>query len=292
MLHLISNKHLKVSVLKKGAEISSIKSNKTGKEYMWNANPNIWSSHAPVLFPAIGSFKNNECSINGNRYEIPKHGFIRHNNALKVKNKTSDELNLQLEYSEQTLLIYPHKFRFNISFKLKDNKLIVSHRIENIDSKELFFSLGAHPGFKCPINEGENYEDYYLEFEKEENATRTLLNSNGLITDQTQQILSNTNILQLNTALFNDDALIFKNLKSRKVSLKSHKSKQVLTVNYQDFSYLGLWAKPNASFICIEPWLGIADHENTDGNFLKKDGLISLQIGKIFTAQYSIEIEE
>ena len=88
------------------------------------------------------------------------------------------------------------------------------------------------------------------------------------------------------------DALIFKDLKSRKVSLKSRKSNQVLTVNYYDFSYLGIWAKPNAPFICIEPWLGIADHENTDGDFLKKDGLISLPEGQVLTAQYSIEIEE
>ena len=292
MHHSISNTHLQVSVLGKGTEISSIKSQKTGVEYMWDANPDIWSSHAPVLFPAIGSFKNNECTINGIIYTIPKHGFIRHNESIVLKSRTNDELNFQMDYSEQTLLIFPYKFRFNISFQLRGNKLTISHRVKNLDSKEMFFSLGAHPGFKCPLNEGENYYDYYLEFEFEENAARTLLSSNGLISDQTQQVLTDTNILPLSTDLFNNDALIFKDLKSRKVSLKSRKSNQVLTIDYNDFSYLGLWAKPNASFICIEPWLGIADHENTDGDFLKKEGLISLQEGQVFTAQYSIQIEE
>ncbi len=292
MKHSISNSHLQVSVVSKGAEISSIKSQKTGKEYMWDANPDIWNSHAPVLFPAIGSFKNEECTINNTVYKIPKHGFIRHNNAIVLKSRTDDELNFQMEYSEQTLLMFPYKFRFNITFQLQDNQLLVSHRVENLDTAAIFFSLGAHPGFKCPVHEGETYDDYYLEFEKEENASTTLLSSNGLLSDQTKPILKNTNILPLRNDLFNNDALIFKDLKSKKVSLKSRKSNTVLTVSYHDFSYLGLWAKPNAPFVCIEPWLGITDHENTDGDFLKKEGLISLPKGQVFTAQYAIEIKE
>ena len=292
MHYSISNDHLKVTVLGRGAEISSIKSLKSGKEYMWDANPVIWSSHAPVLFPAIGSFKNNQCTIDGSIYKIPKHGFIRNNEAILLNDRASDELSFQMDYSEQSLLIFPYKFSFNISFRLQLNKLIISHRVENLDSKEIFFSLGAHPAFKCPINEKETYNDYYLEFEKVENASRTLLSSSGLISEQTEQVLNDTNILPLTTDLFNNDALIFKELKSRIVSLKSHKSSQVLTVDYPDFPYLGIWAKPNAPFICIEPWLGIADHENTDGDFLKKDGLIALPESQVFNAQYAIEIKD
>jgi len=292
MQYSISNKYLQVSVLSRGVEISSIKSHKTGKEYMWDANPDVWGSHSPVLFPAIGSFKNNQCTINDKRYVIPKHGFIRHNDDIKLISETTDELNFQLDYSEKTLLIFPYKFRFNISFQLKDNSLTIRHRVDNLDSKEIFFSLGGHPGFKCPINEGESYEDYYLEFEKDENAARTVLSANGLITDRTKPVLNDTKVLPLNSTLFNDDALIFKDLKSRKVSLKSRKSNQVLTVRFSDFPYLGIWAKPNSPFVCIEPWQGIADHENTDGDYLKKEGLISLAKGDSFTAIYSIEIDD
>lgn len=290
MQHSISNSYLQVSVLSKGTEISSIKSKETGVEYMWNADSNIWNSHAPVLFPIIGSLKNNECNINGKTYKIPKHGFVRNNEAIILINRTDEELNFQLDYSEQSLRMFPYKFRFNISFQLQGHKLIISHRVENLDSKEMFFSLGAHPGFKCPLNEGESYEDYYLEFEKKENAVTSLLSADGLITDQTKQVLSDANKLPLNPELFNNDALIFKALNSQQVSLKSHKSNHCITVDYSDFDYLGLWAKPNAPFICIEPWLGIADHENSDGDFLKKDGLISLPESQVFNAQYSIEI--
>lgn len=292
MQHSISNAYLQVNIIQKGTEISSIKSIKTGKEYMWDADPVIWGSHAPVLFPAIGSFKNDKCFIEGKVYKIPKHGFIRNNEDLILTEKSSSKLTYQLEYSDKTLAIYPYLFRFNISFELKGNELIVSHQVENLDSKEIHFSLGAHPAFKCPINEGENYADYYLEFEQEEIASRTLLSSNGLITDQTDPVLTNNNILKLNAGLFKEDALIFKELKSRKVSLKNSKSNQVLTVDYTDFKFLGIWAKPNAPFVCIEPWLGIADHENTDGDYLKKEGLISLPKGENFTAEFSIKIED
>lgn len=292
MKHTIFNDNLEITVLTKGTEISSIKSRKTGKEYMWNANPDIWSSHAPVLFPAIGSFKNDECTIDGKTYKIPKHGFIRHNETIVLKSKTDTILDFQLDYSEATLAIFPYKFRFNIMFELQENQLLVSHKIANLDTQNIYFHLGGHPGFKCPVNEGETYSDYYLEFEKKENAATTLLSANGLISDKTQPVLKNTNILPLTTDLFNNDALIFKDLKSRKVSLKSHKSNQVLTVRFADFPYLGIWAKPNAPFVCIEPWLGIADHENTEGNFLKKDALICLPKGEVFGAEYSIEIKE
>lgn len=292
MNHTISNSHLEVQVLTKGTEICSIQSKKTGTEFMWNADPDIWGSHAPVLFPAIGSFKNEVCTIQGVEYKIPKHGFIRHNEDIELINRTETALHFQLEYSEKTLAIFPYKFKFLISFELNENKLIVSHKVHNLDEKTIHFSLGAHPAFNCPIHEGEKYTDYYLEFEKNENAERTLLSNNGLITDQTELVLHDSNKLELHADLFANDALIFKELKSKKVSLKSRKSNQVLTVSFSDFKYLGIWAKPNAPFVCIEPWLGIADHKNTNGDYLKKDGLISIPKGDVFEASYEIKVVE
>lgn len=292
MKHSISNAHLHVSVLNQGTELCSLKSNKTGVEYMWQANPKVWGSHAPVLFPAIGSFRNDVCTIDGKEYQIPKHGFIRHNEELVLHEKTETELHFLLNYSDKTLSIYPYKFRFTISFKLQANKLIVSHKVENLEDQEIYFSLGGHPAFNCPLRLDEEYSDYYIEFEKVESASSTLLSENGLITNNTTTILTNSNILNLHPTLFNNDALIFKELKSRKVRLKSKKSSQVLSLSFADFKYLGLWAKPNAPFVCIEPWLGIADHENTDGDYLKKDGLIKLPKGESFEASFEIEIEE
>lgn len=292
MKHTITNNFFQVAIQHKGAELCSIKSVKTGKQYMWNANPEIWGSYAPVLFPAIGSLKNDECTIDGKIYKIPKHGFIRHNENLIVNSKTETEIDFQLDYSDETLAIYPYKFQFHIIFRLIDNQIIVSHKVINLDAQSIYFHLGGHPAFKCPINEKEDYSDYYLEFEQPETVATTLLSQNGLISDKTQLMLENTKILPLHRYIFDNDALIFKNLKSRKVHLKSHQSNQVLSINFEGFPYLGIWAKPNAPFVCIEPWIGIADDEATNGDFLKKDKLIELGKGKTFTAQYSIEIDE
>ncbi len=292
MQHTISNNHLSVSVLQKGAEICSIKSQQSGLEYMWNANPAIWGSYAPVLFPAIGAIKNKEAKIDGKTYKVPRHGFVRHNESIILRSRTENELSFQLDYFDQTLAVYPYKFQFNITFRLEENRLIVSHQVINLDDQEIYFCLGGHPAFNCPMHEGETYEDYFLEFEEVENVATTMLSPDGLITNHTEPIINNSKILNLKPDLFDQDALIFKDLKSRKVSLKSRKSDQVLSVSYHDFDFLGIWAKPKAPFVCIEPWLGIADHENTDGNFLKKEGLVKLPKGELFNASFSIEIKE
>jgi len=292
MIDVISNQYIEVGISRQGVEITHIISKATGLDYMWNANPDIWGSSAPVLFPAIGSFKNNQCVIEGITYNIPKHGFIRHNTDIELKHKTDSKLVYELTYSPKTMVIYPYKFKFCITFSLEENRLIVSHTVDNLDDKTIYFSLGAHPAFKCPLYSNESYDDYYLEFEKKEFAYTTLLGENGLISDNKKLILNNTNKLGLRADLFDDDALIFKTLKSKKIALKSKMSSQVLTVCFDDFDYLGIWAKPNAPFVCIEPWLGIADHENTNGDFLEKEGLISLEETNRFQANYIISIDD
>lgn len=292
MTYLLENEYLSVNILHKGLEISSIKSKKTNLEYMWSADPNVWGSHAPILFPAIGSFKNNTCTIDGASYEIPKHGFVRNNEDFKVIEKDDTNLVLSLRDSEVTMKMYPFNFKLTISFSLIGQELKVNHKVENTGTKNLPFSLGGHPGFACPLHDNEEYNDYYLEFEEQETASTTLLSHNGLITDQSKPILVKSRKLRLHDHLFDEDALIFKSLKSNSVSLKSSLSNQELRVKFSDFDYLGIWAKPKANFVCIEPWIGIADHENTDGDFLKKEGSKLLESGKDFSASYSIEVLE
>jgi galactose mutarotase-like enzyme len=259
---------------------------------MWNADPDVWGSHAPILFPAIGSFKNNTCKIEGKVYKIPKHGFVRNNANFKVEKRDNTNLIVSLSESKDTMEMYPFRFKLTLSFSLIGSELKVSHRVENTGNKNLPFSLGGHPGFACPLHDNEKYNDYYLEFEEHETASTTLLSPQGLITDSDKPILVNSHILRLHDHLFDQDALIFKTLKSNSVSLKSSLSNQELRLKFSDFNYLGIWAKPKANFVCIEPWIGIADHENTDGDFLKKEGSKLLPSGEDFIASYSIEVLE
>ncbi len=292
MKHAIFNNLFKIEVQQKGAELCSIKSLTTGHEYMWDANSNIWGSFAPVLFPIIGCLKNGITKYEDKKYSIPKHGFIRYNNNIKLRQKTANKLIFALKYDSELLKIYPFKFEFEISFGLIGNKIEVEHRVINLDKKPMLFSLGGHPAFKCPVNNNEKYRDYYLEFEQEETVSTYDLTTTGLVKNTTRPIINKSNILTLDDNMFIKNALIFKELKSRKVALKSKKSSYRLSVSFNDFNYLGIWAKPHANFICIEPWLGITDNDNTNGLLENKEGILKIDAGETFNAKYTIEIEE
>jgi len=290
MIYTLTNNNLKIKVKQTGAELCSIKSLKSDQEFMWNADPLFWSSHAPVLFPIIGALKNNSYQHKGQQYSLPKHGFIRYNQNLEVQRFAHDTLTLGLKSSQETLTMYPFEFEFSITFKLEDNSIRVSHQVLNMGKEEMLFSLGGHPAFNCPFFPGEHYHDYYLEFEHEETAKTWELNNEGLVTNQTELILDKTNILPLHQNLFNRDALIFKDLKSRVVNLKSKLSDHAIRFSFHDFTYLGIWAKPGAPFVCIEPWLGVTDSIDATGELEQKEGMIKLPSDQIFLAEYTIEI--
>lgn len=288
----IKNHLFQVSVKEAGAELCSIKSLKTHREYVWQALPEVWAAHAPNLFPVIGCLKDGGFLYKGKEFKCPKHGFIRNNKDVVLKGQTAESLTFKLKYNDATLKIYPFKFEFNIRFVLAGNELLVEHEIVNLGVDEMLFSLGGHPAFACPLHQDEKYTDYYLEFEKAETAPTWQVQKNGLIAKKSQPFLNNTSIIDLNPHLFDNDALIFKNLNSSSVSLKSRKSSQVLTVYSEDFPYLGIWAKPNANYVCIEPWIGISDSEDADRNFEHKEGLISMPPKEKFMATYAIVIDE
>ena len=290
-MHTLENSQLKIAVNTIGAELCKITSVATGIDFMWHADPSIWGSFAPNLFPIIGALKNDTYSYDNQAYHLPKHGIVRNNNAVVLHDQTPHSLTFRLTYSEETLKIYPFKFDFFITYTLNDNTIEVLHTVKNMDDKPLYFSLGGHPAFKCPLFENETYEDYALVFEHAETSKTHLINmANGLISSKTKPVLNNTNTLPLAHHLFDADALIFKDLQSKKVTLKSENYGNILSVSYHDFPYLGIWAKPNGDYVCIEPWLGIADNESTNQEFTTKEGILKLPVGETFEARYSIEI--
>nr|WP_303317987.1 aldose 1-epimerase family protein [Flavivirga sp. MEBiC07777] len=290
-MYTLENEKLKIAVKKTGAELCKITSVKKDIDFMWDANPKIWGSYAPNLFPIIGALKDGAYFFENNIYKLPKHGLVRNNDKLVLQEQDQDALTFKLNYDKDSLKIYPFKFEFFITYQLIDNILTITHTINNLDDKTMYFSLGGHPAFKCPVYNNEAYNDYYLEFEHTENSKTHLINmENGLISDKTKPVFNKSNTLALKHDLFNEDALIFKDLKSKSVTLKSKSHSSILTVSYEDFPYLGVWAKPNGDYVCIEPWLGIADNENTNQHLKDKEGMLTLMPQKTFTASYSIEI--
>jgi len=291
MDYTIESDDLKVIIQKEGAELCSVISKKSDIEYIWQADPDIWGSHAPNLFPVIGGLKEGKYRYNDNWYKMPKHGFVRRNENLIVEELSTNSVRFILQSNESTKEIYPFDFQFSIQFSVADNILSISHQIINTGQEDLLFSLGGHPAFNCPIHKNADYEDYYLEFEHPESAVTHLLNlDKGLVSEDTELILDNTNRLPLHKNLFDRDALIFKNLRSNSVSLVHKNEGKVLSMDFSDFPYLGIWAKPGADYVCIEPWLGIADSVTHNQNLEEKEGIVSLPAMQMFSARYSIEI--
>jgi galactose mutarotase-like enzyme len=290
MKHSIESADLQVEVNPIGMELSSIRSKHSNQEYLWQGNPEFWTGQAPVLFPIIGALKNGQFNFHGKSYELPKHGFVRNSSKPKLIESGENYLRMGMTWDEETLKIYPFKFRLELKFLLEGKTLHIQHHITNEGDETMHYSIGGHPAFNCPLHENERYEDYYLEFEKEETEATWLIDPSGLISLEQKPMLDHTKNLSLHSHLFDQDALVFKKLESREVSLHSRNSGPVLKVNFADFDYLGIWAKPNAPFVCLEPWLGIADSVDSNQNFEEKEGILKLDAGQSDQKSYSITI--
>lgn len=259
---------------------------------MWQGNPEYWSGQAPVLFPIIGSLKNGSTHINGADYKIPKHGIIRHSTKPKIIQKAPDSITYQVRWDKESLAVYPFKFEFEVAYQLKEKQLTIAHTIRNLGSEELPYNVGGHPAFNCPVHEDEKYSDYSIQFQHPEYLDSWLLDNLGLVTDRSVNMLKNSPSLRLNTTLFDNDALIFRSIKSHHATLRSDITGDILRVDFQEFPYLGIWAKPGAPFVCIEPWHGITDHIFSDGKFLQKEKLRILESNSEETLRYQITILE
>jgi galactose mutarotase-like enzyme len=286
---IIENEFLKAAIDSKGAQLSSLINKATGVEHIWQAGE-AWPWHSPNLFPVIGSLINNQIIVDGKAYEIAqRHGFARHSEFLLLES-SEKHAKFSLPYSEHTLEIYPFKFDLHLIYDLIDNALRVTFKVINLDDKTIYFSVGGHPAFSVPFNEGEAYEDYYLEFETEEPLVEHLLSPEGFFSGETKPVKLDGKNLQLTRELFLNDALVFKHLKSRQVTIRSHKHNESISVQFPHFNYLGIWAKTGSDFVCIEPWLGHADIAGHPVEFKKKEGVQKLEHGHVFEACYYISI--
>lgn len=286
---VLENDYLKVSIDAKGAQLSSLINKATGTEQMWQADPNIWPWHAPNLFPIVGGLINDELLVDGQTYPMKRHGFARLSEFVLLKNDDQSAV-FSLPNSEKTRGVFPYRFDFEIMYMLIDNALRITYKVINLDKKTIYFSVGGHPAFNVPFNKDEKYEDYYLEFETDEKLTTHLLDASGMFSGETAPVALDGNKLCLTRDLFKNDALVFKNLRTREVTIKSKNHDQTLSVEYPHFNYLGLWAKPSADFVCIEPWLGCADTANAAVDISKKENIQKLHVGHVFEAAFFISI--
>jgi aldose 1-epimerase len=277
--------NVEIGVFTKGAELYSYKIN--GEEFIWERNPEFWGGSSPVLFPFVGILKSGKYTFDGKEYEIStRHGFARDNNFDLIE-KGENFLKFKFSSNEETLKKYPFKFDLFLTYIINGDTLEIKYEVINKNAGEMYFSLGAHPAFALKLNENIKLNDYFLEFEKEETAQIYKL-VNACVLNEKQDYLKNEKIIRLNETIFDDDAIIFKNLKSNKVTIKCDKTDKKISVNYENFPYIAFWSKHAAPFVCIEPWFGITDFESCSGKLEEKEGIIKLSENNNFTAKLLI----
>jgi galactose mutarotase-like enzyme len=285
----LENDHLKVEVKTKGAELDSLYSKETKLEYLWSGDAKFWNKKSPLLFPIVGTLKQNTYFYNNKPYVLTRHGFAR-DMEFSVTSQAGNTATFTLTSGETTLHNFPFPFQLDVIYLLELTTLHVKYKVTNSGNDNMYFSIGAHPAFRVPLEKKLDYHDYYFEFEQTEDAYRWLISNQGLIEPVTVPFLINTNILPITKDLFRNDALVFKYLNSHKVKLKSNRSKHGVEVSYPGFPFLGLWAAPGADFVCIEPWCGIADSSTSKQEFINKEGINLLTPSQTFEKTWSVRL--
>ncbi len=285
----LENDHLKVRINEKGAELNSIISKDTGLEYMWSGDPAFWGKTSPVLFPIVGALKKDSYSYQNKLYNLSRHGFAR-DSMFQIVAQEEDSVIFSLSSTLASREKYPFDFELQIGYQLITDNLQVNYMVENTGPDVLYFSIGAHPAFKVPLVKGTAYEDQYLEFNEVENSGRWPIVGEGLIKKEPIPFLQHTSILKLTRALFNEDALVFKDLKSDKISIKSKAHAHGLHFHFGGFPYLGIWAAKNADFVCIEPWCGIADSVLHDQALVSKEGIVKISKDESWTRSWKVQV--
>lgn len=287
----IENNQLIAVIAEHGAELQSLKSKAHDLEYIWKGDPEYWGKHAPLLFPIVGALKNDQYTYQGKTYTLPRHGFAR-NMDFEVIAQTTDTASFRLTSSEATRENYPFDFELYVHYELGGEGIQIRYEVLNTSEEEMLFSIGGHPAFNVPLDPKLNFEDYYLAFSPRKSRLILPLEGNYINMDQRTLGQTNTNI-GLSHELFKNDALIYETKGLNSISICSDYSPQSVTVTYNNMPYVGIWSPSpkEAPFVCIEPWVGVADTLTASGELVEKLGIQQLAGREKFQTKYAITVK-
>ena len=293
MIHQIENEFLSVQVNDEGAELWSVQSKKTGVEYLWQGNKAYWSGRAYTLFPFIGRMPDMQYTYDGQTYSLRTHGLARYF-TFTLENKTENELVLYFTSNEETKKEYPFSFIFRAIFSLNGNALTSRFEVTNTDEREMLCAFGGHPGINVPFGKGE-FEEYYLDFEKQTPVVRQLLDSSDrFMAGKTipYDLVDGTK-LPLRHDLFDHDAIILENT-SGVVHVRCDKESRYVTMRYEEYPYIGFWhaCKTDAPYVCLEPWSALPGLEGKMVALEEKTDLTRVPADESKTICFTLEIHE
>ena len=275
-LFAIANDRLSAKVSSLGAELQDLR-DADGNLLQWTGDPGVWSGRAPVLFPIVGTLRGDGYRLDGRTYAMGRHGFARRS-EFELLDRASDAVTLRLSASPQTQAAYPFDFELRLSFRLEGATLTLAATIANRGDRDMPASFGFHPAFAWPLPYGRPRRDHAIRFADDEPAPIRRLDAQGLLVAEPSPTPVEGGVLSLRDDLFTDDALIFDRLAGRTVRYGAGDG-PYLDVAFADFPLLGMWTKPGASFVCIEPWSGSSDPEGFTGDIWEKPGVLRIPAG-------------
>ncbi|MFF2501077.1 aldose 1-epimerase family protein [Peribacillus sp. NPDC058075] len=287
---VLENEALKVSISTSGAEVREVLNKKTGLSYLWSGESTHWGRVSPILFPIVGRLKKDQYKLNGKTYHLSQHGFLR-DVEFTVQAQHVDHVSFCFESSDDFLDVYPYRFQAVIHYALKEQSLNVRWEIKNEQKETMYFSIGAHPAFNVPLTSEEKAEEYTLAFTSAvgKRVTRYEL-AKSLIKEK--ESAESIEPITIQASLFKNDAFIYSHIDH--VSLLSDRTGHGVEVDLAAFPFVGIWSSYNQSngtmapFVCIEPWYGLADTEDTSGQLKEKIGINKLEAGGWFEANYTM----
>lgn len=283
----LSSADLHAEVNPFGAQLSVLRDGK-GRDLLWDGDAKIWAGRAPVLFPTVGEVAGGSYRLGEKSYRLGRHGFAR-GKMFEVVSCAADNATLRLRADASTLEIYPFHFELDVRFALQGAALDVTASVRNVGTVSLPASVGFHPAFRWPLPYGQARAAHFLEFEQDEPAPIRRLDSSGLLAPEPQPTPVVGKRLLLEDSLFQNDVVIFDRFRSRSLTYGAADGPR-LKVSYPDATYLGIWTKPGAPFVCIEPWHGIADPAGFTGDFTHKPGVFTLSPGGTQSLTMSIAL--
>ncbi|MCP8857157.1 aldose 1-epimerase family protein [Latilactobacillus fuchuensis] len=288
----IANEFLTVEINPLGAELTSLKGNVSGLEYLWQADPAVWKRHAPVLFPFVGRSKNDQYTYQGKTYPMGQHGFAR-DRQFEVEESGDQKAVFLLKSDEVSLAIYPFEFELRVSYQVQDMHLVVNYDVKNTaTTAPMYFSIGGHPGFKVPMTADTQFDDYFVDYRPQKSRVKIPLQ--GAFINLNERTLAPTDVAtDISHDLFKDDAMIYE-LKGQEnvFSIRSEKTPHAISMKLSA-PFIGVWSPhpTEGNLVCLEPWWGIADDVAATGELSEKFGVNQLAPQATFNANYEITVK-
>jgi galactose mutarotase-like enzyme len=270
-----------------GAQLSILR-DRAGRDLLWDGDPSVWAGRAPLLFPIVGALAGGSYRLGSKVYPLGRHGFAR-GKVFEIVNSTSAAAAFSLRADASSLKVYPFRFELDVRFELDGPTLSVTAYVRNAGDEAMPSSFGYHPAFRWPLPFGQARSAHYIEFQSDEPAPVRRLNAEGLLTPEARPTPILNRRLALADSLFRDDVIIFDNIRSRSVTYGAGDGPRI-KVSYPDAPFLGIWTKPQADFICIEPWHGVADPVGFSGDFTAKPGVFMVPAGAAVVIKMQISL--